>query len=270
MKNFACVVAVAALALLSPACTPAAKDPAEESAETSCPDDGPRLPGTGLCQGRVANYFDPARLGAAARDLPEGCAFIINETMTPDPAEAILYNALSCNGKTTKLEFSAGARSASLGWGVSGFFENVPTAGEEGSDLVRLFPLEGVADPKAMILDMAKATATEEKAKPAEVAACELRPAGENFPADAFVVDVNDAYKKANKLGQYDAGPKDDPSTGVYGACGSYGVTDARVFWMIRDGYAWFVNQGQDLPDFDAGSLTVFRKGSDGTWAPAG
>lgn len=188
--------------------------------------------------------------------------------MTPDPNEAILYNALSCKGKTTKLEFSAGARSASLGWGLSGFFDNVPTAGQEGSERVRLFPLAGVADAKAMILEMAKATAKEEKAQASEIAACELVAAGEGFPADAFVVDVNDAYKKANKLGPYDKGPNDDPGTGVYGACGPYGVTDATRFWMIRDGYAWFVDQGQDLPDFDATSLTVFRKGADGAWAP--
>lgn len=263
-------LAAAALVLVGAvACTPATDKAGKTTAEASCPDDGPRLPGTGLCQGRVANYFDPARLSGAQDDLPEGCSYVINETMTPDPNEAILYNAMSCKGKTTKLEFSAGARSASLSWGVSGFFENVPTGGAEGSERVRMFSLQDVADPKAMILDMAKATAKEEKVPAAEIAACEVRPAGGSFPADAFIVDVNDAYKKANKLGPYDKGPKDDPGAGVYGACGPYGVTDSARFWMIRDGYAWFVDQGQDLPDFDATSLTVFRKGADGAWAPA-
>ncbi len=111
----------------------------------------------------MANYFDPARLAGAEGDLTEGCTYVINKTMTIDPEEAILYNALSCKGKTTKLEFSAGARSASLTWGVSGFFDNVPTAGEEGSERVRIFSLLDVADPKAMIPDMAKATAKEKK-----------------------------------------------------------------------------------------------------------
>jgi hypothetical protein len=189
--------------------------------------------------------------------------------MTPDPNEAIVYNALSCKGKTTKLEFSAGARSASLGWGVPAFFDHVPTAVQDGWELVRQFRLEGVADPTAMILDMAKATAKEEKVVAAEIAACELRPAGDRFPADALVADVNGAYQKAKKFGPDDTGSRDDPSTGVYGACGSYGITDAQVFWMIRDGYAWFIDQGQDAPDFDAGSLTLVRKGADGVWAPA-
>ena len=80
---------------------------------------------------------------------------------------------------------------------MSGFFYNVPTAGEEGSERVRIFSLLDVAYPKAMILDMAMATAKEEKAPDAEIAACEVRQAGENFPADAFLVDVNDAYKGA-------------------------------------------------------------------------
>ena len=261
--------AAAALLIGAAACTPAGNKSAENSAEALCPDDGARLPGTGLCQGRVANYFDPARLSAATGDRPEGCSYVINETMTHDPNQAILYNALSCKGKTTKLEFSAGARSASLDWGVSGFFDNVPKAGEEGSERVRLFPLEGVADAKAMILDMARATAREEKAKAIEVAACEIGPAGEGFPVDAFMVDVNDAYKKLNKLGPYD-GLKDGPDAGAYVACGSYGYDGGLSYWMVRDGYAWFVKQTQDLPDFDAGSLTVFRKGSDGAWGPVG
>jgi hypothetical protein len=269
MKHYLQVAAAALMLGAVLACTPAADKAATKTAEASCPDDGPRLPGTGLCQGRAANYFDPARLVSIKDgDLPEGCSYVINETMTADENEAILYNALSCKGKTTKLEFSAGARSASLSWGVSGFFENVPTAGAEGSERVRIFTLAEVADPKAMILDMAKATAKEEQAPAAEIAACEVRQAGENYPADAFVVDVNDAYKKAKKLGPYDKGAKDDPGTGVYGACGPYGVTDAQRFWLIRDGYAWFIDQGQDVPDFDAGSLTVFRKGADGAWAP--
>jgi hypothetical protein len=270
MKHYLQAAAAALMLGAVLACTPAADKAATKAAEASCPDDGPRLPGTGLCQGRVVNYFDPARLVSIKDgDLPEGCTYVINETMTPDPNEAILYNALSCKGKTTKLEFSAGARSASLSYGVSGFFDDVPTAGAEGSERVRIFTLAEVADPKAMILDMAKATAKEEKAPAAEIAACEVRQAGENYPADAFVVDVNDAYKKAKKLGPYDKGAKDDPGTGVYGACGPYGVTDAQRFWLIRDGYAWFIDQGQDVPDFDAGSLTVFRKGADGAWAPA-
>jgi hypothetical protein len=255
----------ASLLLVAAACTPATEKPPQVMAEASCPDDGPRLPGTGLCQGRAINYFDPVRLAQSTGELPEGCSYVVNETLLPGQDEAILYQALSCNGKTTKLEFSAGARSASLGYGVSGFFEQVPVQGEEGSEKVRIFTLEGVADPQAMILEMAKQT-TEDAA---EAAACEIRPAGEGFPADAYLVDVNTAYQEANKLGPFDP-VTEGPAAGVYGACGIWGITGASDFWLIRDGYAWFVSQGQDLPDFDAGSLTVFKKGADGQWGPVG
>jgi hypothetical protein len=259
----------AAALLLVAACTPAADKAETNTAEATCPDDGPRLPRTGFCQGRAANYCDPERLVRSSGELPERCMMVVNETTTPDPDQAILYNALRCGDKTTKLAFSAGARGASLGRETSGYFEQVPAAGEDGWEAVRLFPLDGVADPKAMILEIAKRAAAEEKVGVAEIAACEVRPAGEGFPADAVLIDVNDAYKKKNKLGAYDA-VKDGPGAGLYAACGSFGITDGADFWMIRDGYAWHVRQGHDLPDFDAGSLTVFGRGADRAWAPKG
>jgi hypothetical protein len=269
VKRFS-FVAATAVALGVAACAPPQAKAPESAAEATCKDDGERLSGTGICLSRVANLFRPERLSSLTfrhDELPEGCNWAFNETMMPDPNEAILYLALSCRGKTTKLEFSAGARSASLDYGVSGSFENVPAQGEEGSERVRLFPLEGSSDPKAMILAMAKDRATEEGVGVTEVAACELRAAGEDRPADAYVVDVNDAYKKANRLGPFDDGPKDATTLGAYSACGSFGITNASGdFWMIRDGYAWFVSQGQDVADFDAGSLTLFRKSADGAW----
>lgn len=237
-------------------------------AESPCPDDGPRFERTGFCQGRAANHFDPARLTSTPGELPEGCAWAINETVTPDPDEAILYKAMSCNGRTTHLEFSAGAHSASLGWGVSGFFDTVPTGGEEGAERVRLFRLDGVADPRAMILDIARGAAAEENVPAAEVAACEIRPAGEGYPPDAYVVDAAvrtpSAAAPAPPPGETEGPGEVEPAV-----CGSWGADDSRSYWMIRDGYAWFVREGQDLPDFDGSSLTVFRRGADG-WMPAG
>jgi hypothetical protein len=80
MKPFALVTAASLVTGLM-ACSPSAEKPADKAEkpaekvdETGCPDDGPRLPGTGICQGRVANYFDPARLLRPAGDPPEGCS----------------------------------------------------------------------------------------------------------------------------------------------------------------------------------------------------
>jgi len=268
MKLYACVFA-AGLVFALAACKPPATGTPGTKAQAGCAAGDTRLPGTGLCQIAAVNLFAPERLSSLSNrhdELPVGCEWLVNETMTPDPAEAILYLALRCGGKVTKLEFSAGAHSAALGYGVSGFFEKVPAQGEEGSELVRLFPLEGVPDPKAMILEIALGNAKEQGVSAGEIAACSVREAPE-IGLDAYLVDVSDAYKKANKLGAYDEGPADMPNHGVYGACGPFGVSDSHDFWLIRDGYAWFVQQGQDMPDFDAASLTVFRKGSDGVWA---
>lgn len=263
-------VAAAALVFAAAACKPPPGAPETAAAEAACAPGDVRLPGTGICQLGAVNLFAPERLSNLSNrhdELPPGCAWLVNETMTPDPSQAILYLALRCGEKTTKLEFSAGAHSAALGYGVSGFFPNVPALGEEGSELVRLFPLEGVPDAKALILELALGNAREQGAAAAEIAACTVREAPE-IDLDAYLVDVSDAYKKANKLGPYDDGPKDSPNYGAYGACGPFGITDASGdFWLIRDGYAWFVQQGQDIPDFDATSLTVFRKGADGVWA---
>ncbi|MBY0447380.1 MAG: hypothetical protein K2P95_01710 [Hyphomonadaceae bacterium] len=257
MKLNACIAA-AGLVFGLAACKPPATGAPANPAQAACAAGDARLPGTGLCQIGAVNLFAPERLSNLSNrhdELPPGCQWLVNETMTPDPNEAILYLALQCGKKTTKLEFSAGAHSAALGYGVSGFFENVPAQGEEGWERVRLFRLEGVPDPKAMILEIALGNAREQGAAAAEIAACTVREAPE-IDLDAYLVDVNDAYKKANKLGAYDDGPKDMPNYGVYGACGPFGVTDASGdFWLIRDGYAWFVQQGQDTPDFDAASL---------------
>jgi transposase len=61
-----------------------------------------------------------------------------------------------------------------------------------------------------------------------------------------------------------------DPDADVYAASGAFGITEASDFWRIRDGQAWSVTHGQDVPDFDAGTLALIRKGADGAWGSVG
>jgi hypothetical protein len=176
--------------------------------------------------------------------------------MLPGGDEAILFNTMTCNGKATKLDFAGGARSAALTVAQSAVFD-----GDQGNrEVVRIFRTAEVADPKKMILDMARGTTTNK----AEAAACAVRAvsrteaAEKSFPDDALVVDVSDAYKRAKQLNDQDS----------YAVCGDWGLdTGAQVFWLIRGGYAMFVDLGQDLPDFDPSTLTVVRKGPDGAWS---
>jgi glucose/arabinose dehydrogenase len=228
------------------------KDEAPKAAAEAkgCASGAPALPGTGLCPEQALAFLGASIL-KTAESLPEGCTWSVNETMMGLPDEALIYQAASCKGKTTQLEMRAGARSASLGYVVSGVFDPVPADFEP----VRIFTTEGQPDPKATILAMAKET-TENKE---EAAACEIRafnPPGSAVLGDAFVIDVSAAYKTAKKI---------DPAEANV-ACGPYGVRDANSFWVIRQGHAWFVDHGQDLPDFNFDSIRWIKKGADGAW----
>lgn len=249
--------AAIALAFGAAGCTPRAEKPATSPAAAAvpgsepCADDGPRFAGTGLCVGRSVNYLDPARLDTK-EGLPDGCSWEMNETLLPGD-EALLYQALSCKGKKTELEFRGGAKTATLGVRQSGFFETVRAEYEP----VRILSLFEVADPKARILAFAR----EGIENPEESAACEVSALEDGAPSDAFVVDANADYKAKKKLVE---GP--GPGQG-YAVCGPYGYSsDANQYWRITGGYAFFFDLGQDLPDFNPNSLTVIRKGADGSW----
>jgi hypothetical protein len=254
------VLAAMTMALAGTACTDTNKKAdtgtttdatASATPASACPDDGPQFAGTGLCVGRAVNYIDPANL-AADDILPEGCSWQINETMLPGD-EALLYQAMSCNGKTTELEFRGGAQTAALGVKQSGFFDTVPADYEP----VRILSLFEVADAQARILDFARAAITD----PEEAAACAVRPVGGDAPADAFVVDASDAFKQARNLVDAEAPGE------AYSVCGPFGYSsESLLYWRITGGYAFLFDTGQDVADFNPNSLTVIRKSATGSW----
>lgn len=252
MRHF---VTALGLAILAAGCTPpeVPQEPAavgEQTAQSACPDDGPRLPITNICAGRAANYLNPEVLWASD-GLPEGCMWVVNETAMGADDEAILYQAARCGNKTTQLELRAGARSGALGYVTSALYDNVPADFEP----VRIFTTEGQADPKAAILAMVKATTVDKR----EAAACEVQPyspPGSKAQADAFVIDVSAAYRAANKITKND----------VHTNCGPFGTADGQRYWSIRQGYAWFVDFGQDSPDFNPNSILRMKREASGTW----
>lgn len=242
--------AACAVLLFAAACTPPAPkaDTAKEaSAETGCPDDGPRFPVTGVCTGRASNYFDPALAPAEAASLgadAKDCSWAVNETAL-GPDEAILYRALSCKGVTARLEYAGGAHSASLTLATSAFGAN------PGAELVRVFTADP-ADPQAALRGLIAAAPAAERAR------CEVQPAARaDWPKDALVIGYKKAFASA-------------VSDGVVHVCGPYGLdTGAQTYWRIQQGYAWFFTLGQDVAEIDPAAITLFRKGADGAWAPA-
>jgi hypothetical protein len=234
------------------ACTPpAAKKEEPVAAASTCPDDGPRFPITGKCVGRSINYLGDI---GETYDLGEGCQWVMNEAaMAGD--EALLFMAAECKGVKTEFEFGAGARSAELKVVKSGLYNPVPP----DYIPVKIFTLDDgegnkTKDKKAVLLDMARQSTTDKK----EAAACEVRPLDPAKPDGLLVVDVSDAFKKANKA-KYSE---------VYAACGPYGVSDGQTYWMIKQGYGFFFDLGQDTPDFVPQSLTVMQKAASGEYEP--
>lgn len=208
-----------------------------------CADDGPRLSGTGLCASRSVNYllFDDGERPKA----PDGCEWVVNEVEFPG-GDYLLYRGLQCGKNRTELEYGGGAHFADLTLKKSAFGKEA--AG--GQTLVRMTFAEG--KPEDAVTTIARGAIE----KPAEAAKCRARKAGiESWPADALVVDVSaeEAAKAA----------KDE----IRSACGTFGLDeDSQRFWRVVQGYAWFFDLGQDTPEIDPGSLTMFSQNAKGEY----
>ena len=243
------LILAAGLAAVLTGCTPkaaapAADDtatPAETAAADACPDDGPRLAGTGLCAGRAVNYLDPY----SDWEPPEGCGWVMNEAMIGDGSEALLYRAAECNGVVTQLEVSAGAHSASV------MLVQHAEAGDAwaGQEVIRLFTAPA-DNPQFALQDILSNLPDDERA------ICEIqnKQVG-GWPSDALVIGPTEAARATM--------PTNEPIA----ACGDFGLNeDASNYWVIKQGLAWFFTLGQEDPGFDAQSIQLMRKEADGDW----
>ena len=109
--------------------------------DRSCPDDGPRLPGSGICQWRGVNYLNIVEGTQPA--LYEGCEWRLNEAVVPG-GDVFLYMAAFCDGRLSKLEVSGGAHSGDLNLVVSAL-EGGPTT-RKWATLIAVDP-ENPEDP---------------------------------------------------------------------------------------------------------------------------
>lgn len=241
--------AAVAFAAVGSACSPpGTKSEEDGQAETACANDGARFPVTGLCEGRIANYFDPERLsgGMALEGPAANCSWTFQETAIGDGGEALVYRALTCAGVTTAFDYSGGAHSASLSYRTSAL------GNPHGREAVRIF-VSDPQDPTQVIRNLTSDLPDSERAK------CEVQPAKiDGWPSDALVIGYNaDAAREL---------PTDEPNA----VCGDFGLDEDQMkFWLVRDGYAFFFSLGQDGLDFDPNSLTLFRRDAEGQWAPA-
>lgn len=218
----------------------AAQDGPDTAAAGSCPDDGPRLSGTGLCAGRATNYLS---VGSASFEAPDGCQWQVGEAEMPG-GDYLFYHGLKCGERETRLGFAAGAHRAVIELTSSALDASL----DEPVELVSVYSMDG--GPNAAVLMRAG------KGETAAIRGCEVRSARvDGWPSDALVLD--------NPAEAASANVEDGPRT----ACGSMGLDeDSAAYWRVFQGYAWFFSLGQDGLEFDPSSLSILRKGDDGNW----
>lgn len=223
--------------------------PQAPEAAVACPDDGPRLPVTGLCASRSLAYLNMA--GGQTDDVPDGCEWAVEET--PINQQVLLYRALKCEGKETRLVYKPGKPLGELVYESAGYGD--ADGALKGQVLVRIAP----ADTKDVFGSVLKAVlpAIED---PATAAKCHVRKAGiDVWPDDALVVDDLTPAEAEAVAG-------DGPRT----ACGPLGLDeDSAAYWRVFQGHGWFFQLGQDVAQIDAGSFTLLARDSDGQWSQA-
>lgn len=216
---------------------------AAPSGAPACPDDGPRLPGTGLCAGRAVNLllFDAGERPAA----PDGCGWVVNEVEFPG-GDYLLYRGLQCGTRRTRLDYAGGAHFADLVLAASAF----GGAGPADLPIARMTVADG--RPADAVTALARSAIED----PAEAAGCSARKAGTaGWPADALVVDVAPADAAR--------APRDEIRT----ACGPFGLAeDDQRFWRVAQGYAWFFELGQEQMEIDPGSFTIVSQNDKGEY----
>lgn len=209
-----------------------------------CPDDGPTLPMTGLCEGRATNYLNI--FGGSSPQLPDNCHWSVNETAIVD--NVLLYLAATCDGKKARLGYAGGAHFAELNLAWSA----VANEALEDTVLIRIGSAEP-GRPHKNILFYARDAMDD----PAAAEQCFVRPAGvAGWPADALVIDVSPEMVAKS--------PRDEPRT----ACGMFGLDeDNSSYWRVFQGYSWWFQFSQDAhQDIDPRSLTLVKPDGSGGW----
>lgn len=212
----------------------------------ACRDDGLRLPVSGLCAGSAAalvNMIDGPEPGL----LDESCSWVLNDGWFADMI--VLYRALSCEGRISRLAASVGAHMAQLELIDSAYNPDGGTSGKLAepvpfADVYARYQNTPAADVEARALYGLKGQV------PASCAARKMADV-----ADGYIVDIS-AAERARQ-------PQDEPPAHL---CGPYGYGDDADLWRVFQGQAWFLKLGQDVPEIDHRSLTILEPDGEGGW----
>lgn len=193
-------------------------------ANTPCPDDGPRLPLSGVCAGRATSYMEP---DSAEPAPPAGCDWTVKETPFAD--QVLLYRGLTCGAKTVALEYAGGAHAAELSYISSALH---PDAVPDPNDPMAMNPIVRVA---TYFKDDAWRL-TETIGSDANIAKCEIRAAGAGYPASAKVI-----------------APKAPGAD-----CGRFAISDkSDNFWIVRKDWVYAFTLPKGAHDIDPATLAI-------------
>lgn len=239
----------AAASAPAPAATAAAGNaPAAPRKDSGpCPDDGPRLPVTGLCRGRATAYLNVPSQPDLFIFPDKACSWDLQETALPDDS-VLLYRVLRCKGVTSHLDFAGGAHYAQL----------IP----DRSAIDAAYGGKGkVADAKPLawitIID------------PANVRRDLTRASSEGLGAAARKYKCRLTPSKLYDGYVFGADPSTLPDEPTPAVCGTFSEGDGVMrFWRVfGDTAILFDMPGEAYQEFDPVSMVRLARDGAGNWA---
>lgn len=217
---------------------------------SDCPDDSPRLPGSGICQSRAVNYMSRyPEAPPAATFQGQNCQWVLRESALPSMPEErsyLLYFAAQCGSKTAELDYGANNHYAELTT-ISSAYDIPPRV------VAEFYQSHG--EGARNILQRAKERAN----NPAEMAGCSVMIESTD-PLKYLVDNVSPAQSHAMA------------GNGPRAACGPRGLDqDTGNFWTVINDQVWYIMPSHEIyEDIYTPSLTVLTPDGQGGYVAAG
>lgn len=226
---------MAALPFLLALAAQAAPLPAADLAPPApCADAGGLLPGSGLCRNEALARLPKPQPGGWS--TPQGCDTAAQEAQLPG-GRWLLYAALRCGERIARLAVTP-QQGGALDLRYAETARNAELMGRKALTIVIGRP----AEEHLAVYTLVTGGLTQQQTQH-----CALRtPPGPGYPWDAFVFDLPPADARLTAA-------IDQP-------CGPYGRS-ARTdkYWRLFSGLGVFYVFGDDQPEYDPTSLTVYQ-----------
>ena len=212
----------------------------------ACRDEATRLPLSGLCQSSAAAYINIVD-GPEPELADDSCTWVLNDGWLA--GSIVLYRAVECDGRTSRLAGAVGAHMAQLELIETAYGDASEPYGKLAEPIIYADVYTGYKDSPAADVQ-ARALYGRQREVPKSCAARKMTDV-----ADGYFVDVSPAERKKQ--------PADEPPAHL---CGDYGYGDDADLWRVFQGMTWFFHLGQDVQEIDYRSLTLIEPDGEGGW----